>query len=61
MNFILDICIPQPNGDNAGVVSEHDLDAALCSFVTFARLDYVVEVDHSTLEHKIARPRYELD
>jgi hypothetical protein len=61
VNFILDICIPQPNGDNAGVVSEHDFDAALCSFVTFARLDYVVEVDHSALEHKIAWPRHELD
>ena len=60
MNLVLYICIPQPDGENAGIVSEHDLDAALCRFVAFAWFDHVVEVDNSALEHEITWPRYEI-
>lgn len=51
--------VPKANGQSTSVVSKHDLDVALRSFVTLAWLSNVIEVDDSALQVEVARTRHQ--
>ena len=59
--LVLGIGVPEPYCEYAGVIGQHDLEVALRSFVTLARLGYVVEVHYAPCEHQIARARFKRD
>ena len=51
------IRVPNAHGQYTGVVSKHDLDAALRSLVTLARFCNVIEVDDAALQMEVAWAR----
>ena len=57
--LVLSSCVPESYGEYASIIGEHDLDVALCSFVTFAWLRHIVEVDRAPHKRQVTRPRLE--
>ena len=54
---VFSIRVPKAHGQGTSVVSKHDPDVALRSFVTLAWLSNIIEVDDSALQMEIARAR----
>jgi hypothetical protein len=52
--------VPEPYGEDAGVVCELDLEKALRCFVLLARSYNIVEVDNATRKGKVTRAGFEV-